>query len=177
MEVYLVRHTTPDIEKGICYGQADLPLAPSFPEELQSILEKHPKLKNADSIYSSPLQRCKQLAEALEPKQLHCDPRLQELHFGDWELKPWDAIPPAEMTPWMEDFVNYPCPNGESFVNLYNRVLSFKDDLLKTNADQSIIVTHAGVIRSFLSYVNDTPLVKAFDYKVAYGEVITINLS
>ena len=39
MEIYLIRHTTPKIEKGICYGQADLNVADSFEEEINVILK------------------------------------------------------------------------------------------------------------------------------------------
>ncbi|MEM9897397.1 MAG: alpha-ribazole phosphatase, partial [Bacteroidota bacterium] len=28
MEIYLIRHTTPEISKNICYGQSDLELSP-----------------------------------------------------------------------------------------------------------------------------------------------------
>ena len=30
MEIYLVRHTTPDVAKGICYGQADIDVTATF---------------------------------------------------------------------------------------------------------------------------------------------------
>lgn len=176
MEIYLIRHTTPEIEKGICYGQSDLPLATSFQTELQELLKQHPSLNNPHTIYSSPLQRCKLLAEELHSTAIQYDVRLQELNFGDWELQPWDDIDQNQLKPWMEDFVNSPCPNGESFIDLYQRVLSFKDDLLLTQNENVIIITHAGVIRSFLSYVNNTPLNEAFEYKVAYGEVIQLNI-
>ena len=37
MEIYLIRHTTPNIEKGICYGQADLDITETFLEEVEAI--------------------------------------------------------------------------------------------------------------------------------------------
>ena len=30
MEIFLIRHTTPKIEKGICYGQTDLDITTTF---------------------------------------------------------------------------------------------------------------------------------------------------
>ncbi|MBQ1753914.1 MAG: hypothetical protein II002_03155 [Bacteroidales bacterium] len=33
MEVILLRHTTPDVPVGTCYGQTDVPLKASFEEE------------------------------------------------------------------------------------------------------------------------------------------------
>ena len=40
MNIYLIRHTLPNVLPGICYGHADLGLADSFPTELQSIQAK-----------------------------------------------------------------------------------------------------------------------------------------
>ena len=33
MLIHLIRHTTPDIETGICYGQTDLDVSDSFEKE------------------------------------------------------------------------------------------------------------------------------------------------
>ena len=33
MVVYLIRHTSVDIPQGVCYGQTDVPLNPTFEEE------------------------------------------------------------------------------------------------------------------------------------------------
>ena len=123
MEVYLIRHTETVSEKGICYGQADVTLLTPFEEQFQKIKQE---LGNETMVfYSSPLQRCLQLAEYLTKDVIAIDKRLMEMHFGNWELQPWDTIPKEELNPWMEDFVSVQVPNGESFEILYERVLSF----------------------------------------------------
>ena len=33
MKIYLIRHTQPDVEKGICYGSSDLDVAATFEAE------------------------------------------------------------------------------------------------------------------------------------------------
>ena len=53
MEIYLIRHTTPDVAKGICYGQTDLALTATFPEEAEHVLKQLPP--DLDVVYSSPL--------------------------------------------------------------------------------------------------------------------------
>ena len=60
MEIYLIRHTAPDIEKGICYGQTDLELAHTFSVEAREVLKQLPN--QFDAVYTSPLKRYKQLA-------------------------------------------------------------------------------------------------------------------
>lgn len=170
MTIYLVRHTTPNIDKGICYGQADIDVTASFKEESKLILEK---LENQpiENTISSPLQRCTKLAHVIDTNFTTAE-QLKELDFGDWELKKWDDIPKLQLDPWMENYVNTAVTNGESYVNLYTRVISFYNNLQRNN---SVLVTHAGVIRSILAYTTNTHLKNSFDFKIPYGAVVKIN--
>src|SRR5690606_37382738 len=96
MEIYVVRHTKVAVNKGICYGQTDVALADSFQEEL-AVLKNH--LPNDfDQLFSSPLSRCKTLAEPFS-SEIIFDDRLKEMHFGDWEMKTWNDIPTDEIQP------------------------------------------------------------------------------
>ncbi|MCW2119591.1 alpha-ribazole phosphatase [Flavobacterium sp. 7A] len=173
MEVYLVRHTETVCEKGICYGQSDVPIAAPYLEIFESIKKQLPQ----DAIvYSSPLVRCSQLASYLSNTIIK-DDRLMEMNFGNWEMKNWDAISPDEFTPWMNDFVNVSVPNGESFVELYNRVNDFLENDFQHNTSKAVvIVAHAGVIRSILCKISGLPLKDAFNNKVGFGAVIKIVL-
>ena len=174
MEVYLVRHTEPVCEKGICYGQSDVAIKEPYLEQFEKIKKQLPE--NA-VYYSSPLQRCTILTDYLSSSKFYTDERLKEMHFGNWEMRPWDVIPQEEMTPWMQNFVEVQVPNGESFIQLYNRVKLFIDELLSKNESKSIVlVTHAGVIRSILCYYSKLPLADAFQNKVDFAQVIKINL-
>ena len=38
MEIYLIRHTSVDVPAGYAYGQTDVPLKPTFEEEVQHFL-------------------------------------------------------------------------------------------------------------------------------------------
>jgi len=170
MDIYIVRHTTPKIEKGICYGQSDLALIDSYLDEFNVILDTIPK--GDYHIISSPLQRCSAFAKAYT-SPITYDDRLLELDFGDWELMPWNDIPQKDIEPWMNDFVNVRVPNGESYIDLTTRVYSFFDELIQSEFTQPvIIVTHAGPIRALLAKLLEIPLEKSFRIKVQYGDVI-----
>ena len=175
MEIYLVRHTTPDIEKGICYGQADIGVGEGFEKEKATILEKLPfkTMNTTTKIYSSPLQRCKLLATSFGQPVLY-DERLKELDFGNWELQPWNAIAKVDIDPWMEDFVNVRVTNGESYIDLEKRVLAFFEEVVTQKQDKLIIVTHAGVIRALLANITNTALKDSFSISLSYGHVVKI---
>jgi alpha-ribazole phosphatase len=176
MEIIFVRHTTPNIAKGICYGQADLDLAATFSEEVLPILKEVP-LDDAETLYySSPLKRCKKLATRLSNTVVF-DARLKELDFGDWELKNWNDINKQELDVWMDDFVNVPAANGESYTDLHTRTTDFLSDILKKSHKRVVIITHAGVIRSLHAHINNIPLEKSFDLELVYGQVLKINLT
>jgi alpha-ribazole phosphatase len=172
MEIYLIRHTTPAIASGICYGQTDIEVADSFAEEAAIIKEQLPAELN---LYSSPLKRCYQLASYLYPHSVieqHHD--LKEMYFGEWELQPWDQIPSDPLNVWMQDFVNVRVPGGENYLDLYNRTISLYNQIVSKN-QHAAIFTHSGNIRSILSYVNKVPLEESFSkFKIGYGEVVRV---
>lgn len=174
MEIIFIRHTTPDIEKGICYGQSDLNVTDTFTEEIIPILKDVPINDDNTAYFSSPLIRCKKLAKKLA-ENICFDDRLKELNFGDWELKNWNEINKEDLNIWMEDFVNIPAKNGESYIDLHKRTTSFLSEISKLKKDRVVVVTHAGVIRSLHSFINKIPLQKSFDLKLKYGQILKID--
>lgn len=175
MEVYLIRHTAPDIEKGICYGQSDLGVKDSFEKEVENILKDHAYLNSLEAtIYTSPLKRCHLLAKKLFHEPILLDDRLKELDFGSWELKRWDAINSNNLSCWMKDFVHVKTENGESYLDLEKRVLDFLETAVKQTKKNIIIVTHAGVIRTILAHYNAVELKDSFQFKIAYGQVFKL---
>lgn len=173
MEIYLIRHTTPAVEKGVCYGQTDLDITESFEQEASEIARHLPA--DIQRVYASPLKRCHQLAQTLfagQPIQL--DDRLKELHCGDWEMQWWDKIDPGPLQVWMDDFVNVSAPGGESYQILADRVTAFFKELPQTHSPIAI-VTHGGVIRSLLSHIASVELQRSFEvFTIHYGAVVKI---
>lgn len=169
----MIRHTTPDVAKEICYGQSDIDLNASFLEESKETLKHLPP--NLDNVYSSPLKRCLHLAKLIPCRGLIQVKELKEMNFGEWELKAWSDIPKSQLDPWMSNFVNQQVPNGESMKILADRVSTWYRSLNLSGPGKVAIVTHAGPIRILLSEINQTPLEEAFQrYSVNYGEVICI---
>jgi len=174
MEIYLVRHTTPKIEKGICYGQTNVGVTESFTNEVTTIKKQLPDSNNC-IIYSSSLFRCYKLATELG-NPVFIDSRLKEVNFGSWENTAWNDIPKKESDSWMNNFVTEKPPKGESYIELQKRVINFFEILInKTKpTDSVIVVCHAGPMRAWLSYIQQIALKDSFNIKIDYGQVFKI---
>lgn len=177
-DIYLIRHTTPAVGKGICYGQTDLDVTESFMDEATVIRQHLPA--DFASVYSSPLQRCARLAAHLFPEHpIQLDARLMEIHCGEWEMHAWDDLPKEVVDPWMKDFVQVRIPGGESYLDLHQRVtksfLTIYNGRISGDSAAIAIVAHGGVIRSILSHITGTPLINSFKvFSLHYGCVIRV---
>lgn len=170
MDIYLIRHTQTANSAGLCYGQTDVTVASTFEQETDTLHGKLPEFDDDCRVFSSPLSRCVQLADTFSDT-VTTDTRLQELHFGDWEGQLFDAIEPTALQQWTDNFATAAPPNGETFIDLYERVGAFWQELLANPAEQVVIVTHAGVIRALLARVLNLPLENAFQFRIDAGSV------
>jgi alpha-ribazole phosphatase len=175
VQLYLIRHTTVDLPHGTCYGYSDVFLNHNWESEAEKIIHELSHLK-ISVVYSSPLARCKLLAQKIS-RNVILDDRLKELNFGSWELKPWNDIAGPMADKWMNDFVNVCCPEGESYVDLSIRTGNFLRDLAKSKKKVVAIVSHAGAIRAILAQLQNIPLTKSFEIEIAYGQIIPITFS
>ena len=176
MEIYLIRHTEPDIEKGICYGNSDIGIKLPIEKDIDLILKKI--VHKVDVIYSSPLLRCSYLSKKLQAKmqtKLLLDERLKELNFGDWEMKKWDSINQTDLMRWMNNYEIESCPNGESYLDLKLRATSFLNELKNLNLKTIVIVSHGGFIRTCISIVCQQSFTESMNQKVDYGCVINLS--
>jgi alpha-ribazole phosphatase len=173
--IYLIRHTTPAVARGMCYGQTDLDVTESFHQEAAVIRQHLPR--NIGRVYSSPLKRCTLLAQELFPDlPVELRPGLMEIHCGRWEMRAWDDLPPEEVNPWMADFVQVRIPGGESYIDLHQRVTRCWDAISREKALGDIaVIAHGGVLRSILSGLTGTPLIDSFKaFSLHYGCVMRI---
>jgi len=171
MELYLVRHTTPAIQPGICYGHAELDLHDDAEAEIATVRAKLADVAPA-AFYTSPLLRCRRLAAALPWGEAQQDDRLKEMHFGDWELQRWDAIPREIFDYWATRFVEHAPPGGESFRDLYTRASSFFAEAAERHPGTTVVaVTHAGIIRALLAHALKLPLENVPGFHLDFGGV------
>jgi len=173
MDVYVIRHTAVAVESGICYGQSDVALAETFKAEAEAVVGKIPPLQGC-AVYSSPLSRCRKLADVLAADPVIDDARLLEMHFGHWELCRWDDLHDENVMRWMDDFVEQRCVGGESYRDLFLRVRDFWNELVDSTAQTAVIVTHSGVIRALTALWLDMPLQAGMRVGVDFGGVTKV---
>lgn len=157
----------------ICYGNLDIGLAPTFEADCAAVQAIIP---NVDRIFSSPLQRCRILAERIANvagKGLVCDPALQEMNFGSWQGCKWDDVSIAELDKWAADFEDARPHGGESISQVRLRLKELVVRIDACSDEKILMVTHAGVIRVLIAMCTQCD---ERDIKVGYGEVIELFL-
>ncbi len=168
MKLWLVRHARPLIAPGVCYGATDVAADAQATDACARILAQ--ALPEGVRVMSSPLQRCTQLAQALQALRpdLHATPdaRLAEMDFGCWEGWRWDDIPQEAYAQWMADFSACRFGGVESVGAFMQRVaLAWRDtETAAQKSDQDIVwITHAGVIRAMTLLAQGLPLIERAD--------------
>lgn len=173
MPITLVRHTAVEVDEGLCYGQSDVPLKNTFPEEADRVVSRLGELPAIDRLISSPLSRCRKLAERIADSfqlPLAFDDRFKELDFGVWEGRLWSDIDRQEMNAWMSSALNSPSNTGESLQMLYRRV---HQGLTTYSGDEHCVcVTHAGVIKA--AFARDEVSTESWYKNIEYGAVVQL---
>ena len=153
MELFLIRHPEPAVPEGTCYGRSDIGLvedAGVTAARLRTLLPE------GIPVYSSPLFRCRSVAERLSQAPA-IDERLVEMHFGEWEMRRWDEIEKAAFDAWVADILNFAPPGGESATAMLARTLAFLDELRSTETPSAAVVTHGGVLRVLFAHWLEVP--------------------
>jgi len=174
MEIYLIRHTSIDVPAGYAYGFTDVPLKPTFEQEAEVVKSKLKGIE-FDKVYTSPLSRAHKLATYCGFPEAIKEDRVKELNFGEWEMKPWQELTEdTRSTEWFADWVNYPAPGGESFVQQYERVAAFLDEIRNSGCKRVAIFAHGGVVTCARVYAKQYEFKEAFNNIPSYGEVVKL---
>ncbi|RMH52994.1 MAG: histidine phosphatase family protein [Zetaproteobacteria bacterium] len=124
----------------------------------------HAVADSVERIITSPLKRCRipatDWAKAARIP-LRIDPRLEELHYGEWEGKTMAEIAAthgAMLQQWRRDPSGMAPPGGEAMENFYQRLSDFWRQLLEKERGHVLIVGHSGVNRTLLAIALETSL-------------------
>ncbi len=164
MKFYLMRHGKTSLNgKGILLGRSDPGLLDQNDSDL---IRKIDFLKNISWEYliHSGTRRTNETVSIIQKnfsKEIpSCfDERLQELDFGDWELKSYDWLYQHQrelFLQWLDDPFSISPPQGETLVQLKDRLFSFFEEWSHKDDGLILIVTHGGPIRLLWSMIHHT---------------------
>ncbi len=152
--IYLVRHGESEGNKRRSFlGHTDLPLTELGHRQAQAAADY---LENVDIdvIYASDLLRAYMTAEHIAEKKglsIIADSTMREIYAGEWEDQLFDDLAvkfEKDFCVWRNDIGASRCTGGESFVELYNRIIPEITRIANSNDGLTVcIATHATPIR------------------------------
>lgn len=152
MLLYLIRHgeSTHNAE-GRIQGQSDAAHSDLGRRQSEAVADALSRLP-IDAVYSSPLRRAMETAEAIaKPHGLNVqsDPRLMELHAGVFQDRLRSELAdeyPVELNRWLSGDVDFVIPGGESRRQLTARGCEAIRAIAAAGHAQAVVVTHGGLL-------------------------------
>lgn len=156
VKLILVRHPSPDIRPGICYGRLDMTLRADAGGAVCAIVSDLAGIGLA-RVWTSPAIRCRLVAETVATAAgaaLQIDARLHELDFGAWEGRRWNELPRAALDLWADDPYGFAPPQGESGAALLARVRDVHKTIVAKGEDCAV-VSHGGPLKLLAALIRE----------------------
>lgn len=175
MKIVFIRHTSVNVERGVCYGHTDVDVSATFDEEAEAVRQELEQY-HFDRVYSSPLSRCRKLAAVCGHRDPVIDPRLLEMNFGEWEMMRYDEISDPRLQEWYDDYINVAPTGGESFMQQQARFLNFIEEIRRGDCRYAAAFTHCGILVQALVTRFGLSPAEAFANPPAYGSILELDL-
>lgn len=176
MQLTIIRHTSVDVEPGVCYGNTDVALRPTFPEEAERVRTQLEGM-TFDKVFTSPLSRCTRLAGYCGYPDAIRDERIKEMNFGDWEMRRFDEITDPHLSEWYADYINEKTTGGESFADMRERIKDFIRDLKNEDYSHVAIFCHGGVMMQLMMLAGVADKETIFSLQPPYGGIIKLDIN
>ena len=167
--IYLIRHAHPDFPLGrhMCLGVTDTPLGPLG--RMQVCLLGEALRDCCDAVFTSPLTRCRETAEAFDRKAAVIE-TLAEQNMGVWDGLDFDEIRQR----WPELYARRATehllvpPGAETLREVRDRALPALARCLRESTGDIAVVTHASVIQALLAEACVVPLEESRSLRLPY---------
>ncbi len=181
-ELIIVRHgqTAANID-GLLVGRQDVLLTDLGHQQAERAAEVISPLK-PDALVSSPLQRTRQTAApiSLRTRLLpEVEDDIAEFSFGD--LEGWNEHEALAAHPHLRTLIQWEAhpdetwPNGESGNGFVGRIFAGMERIVADHPDSRVVVvTHGGVIGSFVARLASDSATSFFPYLVGNCSISTI---
>ncbi len=182
--IFVVRHgQTHGNLAGLFCGHSETALTPVGIAQAQALGRKLASVP-FDAAYASDLSRAGDTAAHIlaahpAPPPLRIDPRLREMHYGEWEALPASEL--RERHPeLMKDFLSaraHSLPGGETIATIRGRMASAVRDAAEAHPDgQILVVTHGQAIMALLAELLSLPLEASWSFAVENTSVSRLQI-
>lgn len=162
----LIRHGESEANlKRFFAGQCDVPLTPLGHQQAQCTAAFIAANYHVDAVYASDLQRAYDTGAHIAScfgLPVHSEPGLREIFAGQWQEMTFDLLETVHADSfgrWRENFGNAACPDGESIVQVAQRVYDTICRIAEENPGKTVaIATHATPIRTLQWRAAQLPL-------------------
>ena len=176
MRLWLVRHGETEANvAGLYSGHAPTPLTErgiAQAQTLGTLLRNVP----VDNVLCSELERARhttQLILAEREVPVRNMPELNEMFFGDWEMRHHRDLAREDAenyAVWCNDWQNATPTNGEGFQTFSQRVERFIAQLADYKACQNLlVVSHQGVLSVLIARLLSMPAAAMWHFRVEQG--------
>ena len=176
MRLWLVRHGETEANvAGLYSGHAPTPLTErgiAQAQTLGTLLRNVP----VDNVLCSELERARhttQLILAEREVPVRNMPELNEMFFGDWEMRHHRDLAREDAenyAVWCNDWQNATPTNGEGFQAFSQRVERFIAQLADYKACQNLlVVSHQGVLSVLIARLLSMPAAAMWNFRVEQG--------
>lgn len=168
--VYFVRHAeaTGNVDETF-QGRTDTEVTERGKKQLALLAERFRDIP-IERLYSSPLKRTISTAEAVNTYhglEIIRDERLIEINGGGFEGRSWSELPklyPEEFRLWNNELYNFRIENGESMTQVFERMSSAVDEIVRENAGRTIaVVSHGCALRNYFCFAKGLPIERITD--------------
>jgi alpha-ribazole phosphatase len=176
MRLWLVRHGETEANvAGLYSGHAPTPLTErgiAQAQTLGTLLRNVP----VDNVLCSELERARhttQLILAEREVPVRNMPELNEMFFGDWEMRHHRDLAREDAenyAVWCNDWQNATPTNGEGFQAFSQRVERFIAQLADYKASQNLlVVSHQGVLSVLIARLLSMPAAAMWHFRIEQG--------
>ena len=153
-KVYLIRHGLPDFPggKGMCIGTTDIPMGE---KGFQQAAEMAKRLPPVTAVFSSPLTRAVQTAQAIGMRVTILDD-LREMYAGEWDGQTFEEIRQRypELYAARAHDLTIPLPGAEDHAEGLSRFKEAMEEAAKQSPGDFAVVAHGGIIAQFLQDIS-----------------------
>ena len=150
--------------------------------------------RRLEAVYSSPLLRARQTAEAIATAAgvaVELCPEIHEADLGQWEGRTWPEVErlyPEQYAAFLRDASVHPYLGGETLEQVRARAVPALEQIVAENAGRTVaIVAHNIVNRVYLAQLLEVPLpryrlipqdncgITVLEHRNGHTQVVTVN--